>query len=85
MLLVIGALASAAQAAPPLPPNEVRERRLVREEWPLWRAALALPNQIVLLAAWPLKQALIWAEAARLDERIADVVLRPVRRERSEP
>ncbi len=85
MLLVIGALASAAQAAPPLPPNEVRERRLVREEWPLWRAALALPNQIVLLAAWPLKQALIWAEAARLDERIADVVLWPVRRERSEP
>jgi hypothetical protein len=83
-LFVFGALSRTAFGDPPLPAKEVRERRLIREERPLWREALALPNRVVLLAAWPLEQALIWGEEAQLHNRIADVVLWPVRRGRSE-
>jgi len=80
VLLAIGALAPAALADAPLPAAEVRARRLVREERPLWREALALPNQVLLLLAWPLEHALFWAEDARLHNR----VLLPFRRGQDE-
>jgi hypothetical protein len=80
VLFTIGALAPAALADPPLPAREVRERRLVREERPLWREALALPNRVLLLLAWPLEHTLFWAEDARLHNR----VLLPFRRGQDE-
>jgi hypothetical protein len=82
--LAIGALAPAARADPPLPPREVEERRLVREERPLWREALALPNDALLLLAWPLEQALVWAEGVHLDDRVSDFVRFPIRRVKGE-
>ena len=47
----------ASLADAPLAPDEVRERRLLREERPLWREALALPYDAALVLAWPLKRA----------------------------
>jgi hypothetical protein len=73
-------VATTADADAPLPAAEVRERRLIREETPLWRQVLALPADAFLLVTWPLKHALFWAESVRLDRRIGDVVLYPVRR-----
>jgi hypothetical protein len=73
-----------ARAGAPLEPREVREQRLVREDHPLWREALGLPNDLLLLVAWPLKKTLIWAEAKQLDDRIRDVVLWPIRRGRGD-
>ena len=44
----------------------------------LWREALALPKAALGVAAWPLKQALVWAERVDLPHRLADFVLYPV-------
>lgn len=38
--------------------EEVRERRWIKEEQPLWREALALPQAALGVVTWPLKQAL---------------------------
>jgi hypothetical protein len=76
--LACGALPATADT--PMPPNEVRAERRIREERPLWREALALPDDVLLLAAWPLKQALFWAEAHHLDDRIGDFFSAPFRR-----
>jgi len=65
---------SASLADAPLAPDEVRERRLLREERPLWREALALPYDAALVLAWPLKRTLFWAEQIHLDDRIANLV-----------
>jgi hypothetical protein len=65
-------------AAPPLPAEDVREQRWTKEETPLWREALALPQTVLLVAAWPLKQVLFWAERVDLPDRLADFVLYPV-------
>jgi len=64
----------ASLADAPLAPGEVRERRLVRAERPLWREVLALPYDAALLLAWPLKRTLFWAEQIHLDDRIANLV-----------
>ena len=64
----------ASLADAPLAPDEVRERRLLREERPLWREALALPYDAALVLAWPLKRTLFWAEQIHLDDRIANLV-----------
>lgn len=71
-------------AAPILEPEEIRERRLIRAERPLWRRALAAPNDLVTILTWPLKHALFWAEDVHLDRRIRDVVMFPVDAFRSE-
>jgi hypothetical protein len=84
VLFTIGALAPTALADPPLPPAEVRARRLVREERPLWREALALPSDALLLLAWPLEKGLMWAEGVHLDDRLEDFVLFPIRRAKGE-
>jgi hypothetical protein len=65
-------------AAPPLPPAEVRERRWIKEEQPLWREALALPQAALGVVTWPLKQTLFWAERVELHRRVAGFVLDPV-------
>ena len=82
MLLLVAA--SPASASAPLEPSEVRERRVLREDRPLWREALALPYDALLVLTWPLKQALLWGERAQLDDRIEDVVMWPFRRGRSD-
>jgi len=74
--------ATSAPASAPLEPSEVRERRLLREDRPLWSEALALPNDILLVLAWPLKQALLWSERKQLDDRVKDIVTWPFRRGR---
>ena len=58
----------------------MRAERVIHEERPLWRRALALPDDALLVAAWPLKQALFWAEANHLDDRIGDFFCAPFRR-----
>ena len=79
LLLVWACLAAAvASAAPPLAAEEVREQRWIKEETPLWRSALALPQAALLVVAWPLKHALFWAERVDLPRRLADFVLYPV-------
>jgi hypothetical protein len=80
VLFMLLALARAvlADSDAPLPPDEVRERRLVREERPLWQTVLALPNDALLLLGWPLKHTLFWAERVNLPDRIADFWLYPV-------
>ena len=77
--LALGVPLNTARGDPPLAAEEVRDRRLVREERPLWREALELPNDVVLLLSWPLEQLLCWAERVRLDTRVRDVVLAPIR------
>lgn len=82
--LAIGAFPNVSRGDPPLPADEVRERRLVREERPLWREALALPNDVVVLLSWPIEELLCWAERVRLETRVRDVVLTPISRQESE-
>jgi hypothetical protein len=77
MLLSL-ARAVLADSDAPLPPDEMRERRLVREERPLWQEVLALPDDALLLLGWPLKHTLFWAERINLPDRIADFWLYPV-------
>ena len=67
-------------ADPPLPPDEVRAERRIREDRPLWREALALPDDVLLLLAWPLKHALFWAEGARVDRRVGALFVNPFHR-----
>jgi hypothetical protein len=52
---------------------------LVHDERPLWREALALPNDALLLLSWPVEQLLCWAERVQLGTRVQDVVLAPIR------
>jgi hypothetical protein len=78
VLLLSWSLPAVASAAPPLAAEDVRERRWIKEEPPLWREALALPKAALGVAAWPLKQALVWAERVELPHRLADFVLYPV-------
>jgi hypothetical protein len=78
MLMLSWLLAAVTSAAPPLAAEEVREQRWVKEETPLWREALALPQTTLRVVAWPLKQALFWAERVDLPHRFADFVLYPV-------
>jgi hypothetical protein len=73
-----------ACADPPLPADEVRDRRLMQEERPLWREALALPNDVLLLLSWPVEQLLCWGERVRLGTRVHDVVLGPIRSQESQ-
>ena len=75
----------ASLADAPLAPDEVRERRLVRAERPLWREALALPYDAALLLAWPLKRTLFWAEETHLDDRITNLVRFPFHRGKDDP
>jgi len=82
--LVVAALARISSADPPLPADEVRDRRLVHEERPLWREALALPNDTLLFLSWPMEQLLCWAERVRLGTRVQDVVLAPIRSQESQ-
>jgi hypothetical protein len=77
-LVVSWSFAAVTFAAPPLAAAEVREQRLTKEETPLWREALALPQMVLGVVAWPLKQALFWAERVDLPHRLADFVLYPV-------
>jgi hypothetical protein len=77
-LLLLWSLAAVTFAAPPLAPEEVRERRWIKEDQPLWRETLALPQTALDVVAWPLKQALFWAERVDLPRRVADCVLYPV-------
>ena len=79
--LAVGTLPNVAGADPPLPADEVRDRRLVQEDRPLWREALALPDDVLLLVSWPVEQFLCWAERVRLGTRVQDVVLAPIRSE----
>src|SRR5262245_32268136 len=79
--LAVGTLPRVAGADPPLSADEVRERRLVQEERPLWREALAFPDDVLLLLSWPVEQVLCWAERVRLGTRVQDVVLAPIRSE----
>jgi hypothetical protein len=83
VLTVVG-LPTTARGDPPLAADEVRDRRLMREERPLWREALALPNEALLLVAWPLRQFLCWAEDVRLATRVRDVALAPIEPQDSE-
>ncbi len=46
-------LAAVTSAAPPLAAKEVREQRWMKEETPLWREALALPQTALGVVAWP--------------------------------
>jgi hypothetical protein len=79
--LAFGTLPHVAGADPPLSADEVRDRRLVQEERPLWREALAFPDDVLLLLSWPVEQFLCWAERVRLGTRVQDVVLAPIRSE----
>jgi hypothetical protein len=79
LVLVLSWLfAAVTSAAPPLAAEEVREQRWTKEETPLWREALALPQTALAVVAWPLKQALFWAERVDLPHRLGDLVLYPV-------
>jgi len=69
----------AVHADPPLPESEVRERRLYREEIPIWRRALAFPDDALHVAFWPVKQTIVWAERVRLPNRIEAGVRAPFR------
>ena len=75
----------ASLADAPLAPGEVRERRLLGEQRPLWREALALPYDALLVLAWPLKRTLFWAEEVHLDDRITNLVRFPFGRGKDEP
>jgi hypothetical protein len=79
VLVLCRSLGATTSAAPPLPAEDVREQRWTKEEEPLWREALALPQTALLVAAWPLKQVLFWAECVNFPARLADFVLYPVR------
>jgi hypothetical protein len=59
--------------------DELRERRLFREERPLWRKILAAPAGVPIVLTWPLKQMLFWAERVDLPDRISDAVRAPFR------
>jgi hypothetical protein len=78
LLLVSCLFAAVTSAAPPLAAEAVHEQRWMKEETPLWREALALPQTALRVVAWPLKQALFWAERVDLPHRLADFVLYPV-------
>jgi hypothetical protein len=81
LLLVFFCLSAAvASAAQPLAAEEVREQRWMKEETPLWRSVLALPQAALLVIAWPIKHALFWAERVDLPQRLAVCVLYPVHR-----
>jgi hypothetical protein len=82
--IAVGVLPHVTFADPPLPADEVRNRRLVHEERPLWREALAFPNDVLLVLSWPIEQLLCWAERARLGTRVQDVVLTPIRSQESQ-
>jgi hypothetical protein len=56
----------------------------MQEERPLWREALALPNDVLLLFSWPVEQLLCWAERVRLGTRVHDVVLAAIRSQESQ-
>ncbi|HSD11911.1 MAG TPA: hypothetical protein VLF14_13035 [Candidatus Binatia bacterium] len=77
VLLLSWSFASVASPAPPLAAEEVRERRWIKEETPLWREALALPKAALGVAVWPLKQAFFCVERVNLPHRLADFVLYP--------
>jgi len=82
--LAVGVLPHVTFADAPLPADEVHDRRLVHDERPLWREALALPNDALLLLSWPIEQLLCWAERVRLGTRVQDVVLAPIRSQESQ-
>ena len=84
VLFAIGSMAATAEQAALPSADEVRERRLFREEDPLWRRAFALPADALRLSFWPLQQTLFWVERINLPERIADAVMFPVRAVRGE-
>ena len=79
VLLLLGSMAAPAEQAALPSADEVRERRLYREENPLWRRAFALPADALRLGFWPLQQTLFWVERVNLPERIVDAVMFPVR------
>jgi hypothetical protein len=79
MILSIG-LCARAFAEAPLEADAVRQQRRIREQQPLWRSVLALPNEAVGLVAWPIKHALFFAEAVNLPGRMRDTVLFPIHR-----
>jgi hypothetical protein len=71
-------------ADPPLAPDEIRERRLFREERPFWREVLALPADALVVLAWPVKRLVLWMEDVNLPRRIEDAATFPVRAIRRE-
>ena len=78
--VALSSFSAPAFADPPLSPDEVRAERRIREDRPLWREALALPDDLLLMLAWPLKHALFWAEGERLDRRVGDLFVNPFHR-----
>jgi hypothetical protein len=78
------ALPQLAFADPPLSADEVRDRRFMHEERPLWRELLALPDDVLLLLSGPVEQLFCWAERVRLGTRVHDVVLAPSRAQESD-
>src|SRR5262245_59462809 len=59
-------------------PCEIRERRVMREERPLWRRALALPADALEVTFWPLRQTLFWMERDDVPDRMRDTALHPI-------
>ena len=66
-----------AAAAVPMSPDEVRDQRLIREARPPWRAALALPDDLLHVLVWPIEQGLFWAERVDLPDRVAHLLGAP--------
>jgi len=83
--LLLGSHVSLAEPSASVPSaEEVRAQRFFRGDEPLWRRALGLPADVLLLTAWPLQQTLFWMERIDLPDRIEDGVTYPVRRLRGE-
>jgi hypothetical protein len=66
------------EAAAVTSPCEIRERRVMREERPLWRRVLALPADVLEVAFWPLRQTLFWMERDDIPDRVRDAALLPI-------
>lgn len=77
------AVATGAFGSTPMAPDEVRAERRIREDRPLWRSALALPDTLVQVLLWPLEQSFYWAERVDLPDRIEHVIGAPFRSEPS--
>lgn len=77
--LALLAFSTGAFASTAMTPEDVRAARRIREERPLWRSALALPETALRILLWPLEQSVYWAERVDLPDRVEQVIGAPFR------